>query len=119
MNLGQYWQKVCTNRFGFSTTTSDLRRINELAEEHGENRARYGIREYARQMPSPSVRDFESWLAAQELPDEVVCAAYLTEDPEIVKMAEKLETLRGAWFPTPDIADDIYELEKRLRGLLV
>ena len=119
MNVGQYWQKVCTNRFGFSTTTADLRRINERALEVGENRFRYAIREYSREMPSPSLKDFESWLVGQELPDEVVCAAYLTEDPEIVRMAERLETLRGAWFPTPETVEEIGELERRLKGLLV
>src|SRR3990167_320161 len=119
MNLGQFWQKVCLGRFGAFTTGGDVRRINELAEADGENRMRYAIQQYAKEMPSPSVKDFESWLAGQELPDEAVCAAYLTEDPEIVRMAEKLETLRGAWFPSAETEDEIHELESRLKGLLL
>src|SRR3990167_8825646 len=49
----------------------------------------------------PTVPDFDGFvraqLAASEIPSNLSCLAYLSKHPKLVELADKLETLQGAW----------------------
>lgn len=112
------WRELCASR-GLDASQQDLRRLAEVAEGFGMARLLWGLRSYAEEASLPNLRDFEDWLKQQkDLPDEVVCTAYLLGDPEITTLADRLETLRAAWFPSEETAREIQELEERLKGLM-
>jgi len=99
--------------------SGDSRRVKELAGTFGEVRLVWAIQCYSQEAVLPRMRDFEEWLGGQkDFPDAPVCAAYLSGDPEIVALADRLETLRAAWFPEEGTAKEIKDLEIRLKGLI-
>jgi len=99
--------------------SGDSRCLQRLAGTFGQVRLVWAIQCYAQEAVLPRIRDFEEWLSGQkDFPDAPVCAAYLSGDPEIVALADSLETLRAAWFPEEDTARAIKDLEGRLKGLI-
>lgn len=109
------WEEIC-KRAGRTVLTKELQRVAEL--EMPSHQLVWAMKQYAATTLYPNLRDLEEWVARQELPEEVVCAAYLTEEPEFVRLADDLETLLGAWFPSPEIEERIEELRKRLWSAL-
>lgn len=112
------WQDICRT-FAQPCLARDTRRLAELEMVFGRQRLAWAIELYRRDVVLPSFYDFEHWLEGKELPDELVCAAYLIGDSEITALADRLETLRGSWFEDLAVAQEITELEQRLGGLLL
>ncbi len=105
------WEEIC-KRAGRTVLTPELRRVEEM--ETSKHKLVWAMQLYAKETVYPNLPDFEEWLGRQELPEELVCAAYLSEEPEIVKLADQLETLQGAWFPSPDTEIEIEDIKRRL-----
>lgn len=112
------WQRLC-HKAGLTPTTRDLNSLGILFESYGKHQAKWAIYCYSEETIYPSVFDITDWLAGQELPEEVVCAAYLSEEPGIVRLADQLETLVGAWFPDEDSREQEEELRRKLRKVLL
>ena len=114
------WMVLCTraNRIALS---HELRSLEELEKRWGPRRLAWAVVCYGRETFWPSIRDFSEWLERNkaDLPEGVVAAAYLSEDPTMVKMADKLETLKGSWFPDEALEAEISDLERRLKGALL
>ncbi len=110
------WEEIC-KRAGRTVLTPELRRIDEL--ELSKHQLVWGMQLYAKETLYPNLADFEDWLGRQELPDEIVCAAYLSEEPEIIRLADHLETLQGAWFPDPDTQSLIEDVKRKLGAALL
>lgn len=115
------WERVCQGR-ALPVSRPELVRIERLAEEHGKARTAWAMQVYAdEETIFPNVRDFAVWVEEQQtdLPSELACTAYLTQEPSIVALATELEQLRGAWFPTVKTAEEIIVLEDKLRRVLL
>ncbi len=110
------WKEIC-ERSGRTALTPELRRVEDM--DTPKNQLVWGMQLYAKETNYPNLPDFEEWLGRQELPEEIVCAAYLSEEPEIVKLADHLETLQGAWFPDPDTEIEIEEIKRRIWAVLM
>ncbi len=110
------WEGIC-KRAGRTVLTVELQRVRLL--DFPDNQLSWAMGRYTKDTLYPNLPDFEEWLGKQELPEDLVCAAYLTEEPEIVKLADDLETLLGAWFPGTEEEEQIEELRRRLGAVLL
>ncbi|KKL28212.1 hypothetical protein LCGC14_2377410 [marine sediment metagenome] len=106
------WQQIC-EQAGRTVLTTELRRVEEL-EKFSNHQLVWAMQLYAKETVYPNLPDFEDWMKRETVPEELVCAAYLSEAPEIIKLADQLETLQGAWFPSPDTEMEIEEIKRRL-----
>lgn len=107
----KHWEEIC-KRAGRTVLSKELHRIEQL--DFPKHQLVWAMQRYAKETVYPNLPDFEEWMARQEFPEELVCAAYLTEEPEVMKLADNLETLLGAWFPGPEEEEQIEELRRRI-----
>ncbi len=110
------WELIC-KRAGRTVLSNELQRVRLL--DFPDNQLVWAMGRYTKDTLYPNLADFEEWLGKQELPEDLICAAYLTEEPEIVKLADDLETLLGAWFPGPEEEEQIEELRRRLGAVVL
>jgi len=115
--ISQTWQRLC-RKAGLMPTTRDLNSLAILFENYGKHQAKWAIYCYSEETIYPTVPDITDWLSGQQLPAEVVCAAYLSEEPEVIRLADQLETLAGAWFPDEDSKGQEEELRRKLQKVL-
>ena len=111
------WEQIC-KQAGRTVLTTELRRVDEL-EKFSNHQFVWAMQLYAKETVYPNLPDFEDWMKRETVPEELVCAAYLSEEPEIVKLADQLETLQGAWFPNPDTEMEIEDIKRRLGAALM
>lgn len=97
-------------------TMQEVKELSVLQLEPSQ--AAWALVQYKRATLYPNARDFIEWQADGEPPSEIVAAAFLTEQPVAIEMAERLQTLQAAWYPTAGTKEVIADLEKRLRAAL-
>lgn len=119
MIVEQTWRSFCESR-GVTAFRTDQGRLQEMLKTWGESQLGWALRCFAADAGLPLLSDFQDWLRrnGEELPSELVCAAYLSNDPAIMDLASMLETLQAAWFPDPTTTERIEELEIALKELL-
>ncbi len=111
-----HWQDICT-RSGRTVLSKEIRQIEEM--DVPPHQLVWAMNHYAKEMLYPNLPDFKEWLGKQDLPEELICAGYLTEEPEIVKLADALNTLLGSWWPDPGTLEDVEELRRKLGQVLL
>ncbi len=107
-DVKQFWKGKLTDR--------ELKALNGLDLEPAQ--LAWSVVVYNKQAAYPNVQDFTEWLGNSDPPSPAVCGAYLSEVPVAIMMAEKLETLQAAWYPTEDTKKEIEYLEKTLKAAL-
>lgn len=112
------WTKLLASN-GRKATRPELLKLDDILARHEPAQGAYAVRRYGKTTEYPNLRDLAEWIAAQGLPEELVCTAYLTEQPEIVAMADELETLLAAWFPTTDTDEQVEALRAKLGRVLL
>lgn len=103
---------------GRVVTRPELQKLDDLLSKLDKAQAGYAIRQYGLKTEDPHLGDLAEWLTDNQMPEEIVCAAYLTKLPEIVKLGSDLETLQAAWFPTKETKAQIEALDAKLRRAL-
>lgn len=116
--ISQAWQRLC-RQAGIIASSRDINSLAILLEKYEKHQAKWAIRCYGEDTVYPNISDFADWLRGQQLPEEIICAAYLTEEPEVLRLADQLETLAGAWFPDDDSKEQEEELRRKLRKVLL
>jgi len=121
----QTWKRLC-RKADFMPTPRDLNNLPILLESYGEYQAKWIICRYDLEDPLPTISKFSEWLSKnfsgdlpENLPEELSCAAYLTEEPEVIRLADQLETLEGAWFPDESTIEQVKELRRKLTEALL
>jgi hypothetical protein len=107
-DVKQFWKGRLTQR--------ELQALNGLKLESAQ--LAWSVVQYNKQAAYPNVQDFTEWLGDSEPPSAAVCGAYLSEVPFAIQMAERLETLQAAWYPTEETKKEIEHLEKTLKAAL-
>lgn len=118
MKPSERWKDICAK----ATRGGSVHRrgeLDDLEAKHGLHQLIWAMNGYAKTTPYPNLRDLADWIGRQELPEEVVCAAYLSGEPSIVRLADELETMLGAWFPEADDEEEIQRLRERLGKVLL
>lgn len=110
------WSAIWKERVGSAPTNRETRALHELDLQSSQ--AAWSVMRYKRATVYPNVQDFIGWLDDAEPPTEIVAAAFLTEQPVAMEMAQKLQTLQAAWYPTAETKERVMDLEKRLRAAL-
>ncbi len=116
MKPAQRWKELLAEK-GLGVMRRDD--LDSLVDDHEPHQLGWAMERYAKTTPYPNRRDFSDWLGRQELPEEVVCAAYLSGEPALIRIADTIETLQGAWFPGPETEEEIQELRERLGKVLL
>jgi hypothetical protein len=78
--------------------------------------------EYMKSVSYPGILDFCEWVGqmqqANTLPSPVMAAALDSNSDRAHDLADELEVLQAAWFPTQETQDRIGEIEQTLKALL-
>lgn len=119
------WGQECQSQTG-SAPQPRLREVETLAQiqdsyELSVAQVRLAMRRFLEQDPIARLGVFCSWLreAAVDLPSHYAALAYLNGAEAVTRLADELETLRGAWFPNDAISGRIREIEEELKAVLV
>lgn len=123
-DLAQFWRAQVQQHLGmqYRPSVHETVRLDAQTESKRYTAAqvKWAVVQYVQQTHMPSITDFLDYLdeSGESLPDNLVCAAFLSGSPLVADMAEKLETLRSAWFPNANTEYEIAELEAQLKGAL-
>ena len=80
-----------------------------------DSQVRWILSKYHGVAPHPNVRDFIEWVDVDELPEPLVAEGLMSGNQELLDVADRLQTLQAAWYPTEDTKRQITELENVLR----
>lgn len=113
------WVDLAWKNSGTRLTLNEREAETILRETHLEEpQIVWAIGQYTKLTLYPSVADFRNWLQGIEVPSTLMAIALQSEDPTAIGLAEELQTLQGAWFPTEDTVARKEELEQRLKALV-
>ncbi len=93
-------------------TQRELKAVKGLQLE--EAQLAWSAKLYLKNTLYPNAQDFVEWSDNNEPPSVAVCKGFLSEVPVAVQMAEKLQTLEAAWYPTAETRKEIEYLKERL-----
>lgn len=97
-----------------------LRRLESLPLEDAQ--MCWAIDTYMKDAVFPSVLEFEDdvqqMLNDGSMPDSLLAVGLTSDSPTAQALADELQTLRAAWFPTDETRTRVREIEGALKGLL-
>jgi len=76
--------------------------------------------EYLSTTPYATPLGFKEYLQGNldGIPEDLVCGARLTHEPALLRLADELEELDGAWYPDDDVFERMHEIRDTLRSVL-
>lgn len=88
-----------------------------------EPQLRWLLREYKKDSVYRSMFAFcvftEMMMKTDRLPEDISCQAFLTKKDTYIRLAEELETLRGAWSPNEETESRMGEIRMQLYRALI
>lgn len=121
IDWGREWQRRA-RRAGFETVLRpyELRHIEALRLEAVQ--IKWAMGEYMKGAGFLGILDFCEWVGqmqqASTLPSPVMAAALDSNSDRARELADELEVLQAAWFPTEETQTRIGEIEQTLKALL-
>jgi len=78
------------------------------------------ITEYMKRTAFPTAQDLWDYVAETQaaVPDDLVCGAHLSGHPQVIALADELETLDGAWFEDEAALERAANLKATLKEVL-
>ena len=116
MTSGQIWREEIDTSLSFM----DSKKL--VNYQLPEAQLRLLLKQYRKETAFPMFNDFcyymENRFASNDVPENVSCAGFLSGNEAFIRLADELETLRGAWVPTEATEYRITQLRAALSRLL-
>lgn len=113
----QEWIAICSKK-GRSPSLAEYYQLDREMPQYSIVQLIWGMREYQNQTSYPHLDDFVQWLAVLDVPEDLACRAYLTGQPALIHLADELDNLLVAFFPSTETDLKIEAMRARLKRAL-